>query len=422
VNDMKTRMSVAILILLLLVLQGCSSAAEDGLPLDWLNQDSVSAGSQAVANAVAADEYVYVTGYVSEPQQDPETAGAKNIFLQKYDPAGNRIWLQETGTPGDDYAKGISLYAGGVFVAGYTTGALPGQASLGGTDANLIKFDSQGNVTWARQYGSGENDYVYSVAAGSSGVYSGGFTYGSLPGHTSRGGPDAFIARHDPAGNLLWTRQFGTSASDYVYSVSAGPAGIYAAGTSYGVLPGQAGSGNADGFIIRYDSEGNQVWTRQFGTAADDYVNSITVAGDGIYAAGITFGSLEGYSNQGRADAFLVKFDTTGNRLWEHQFGTAGSEFAWSVACWEEDIFVTGYTAGEFAGTSSANGYDVYVAGFDAGGNYMGTRQAGSASDDYAKGITAGPSGVFIAGSTLGVFPGQDGSPGYNAFTGKLTP
>jgi len=390
--------------------------------VEWLRQAPVPADSQAVANALAVNEHVYVTGYISAAGSGTEIAGAKDIFVQKYDTAGNQVWRKETGTSGDDYAKAISLYAGSIFVGGYTTGVLPGQPGSGGTDAAVMKFDDQGDITWATQFGSGENDYVYAVSAASSGVYSGGFTYGSLPGHTSLGGPDAFLASHDLDGNLLWTRQFGTSASDYVYSVSAGPAEVYAAGTSYAVLPGCSGSGAADGFIIKYDSNGSQLWARQFGTAAADYVNSIAVDSTGIYAAGITFGSLEGYTNEGRADAFLVKFDTAGNRLWERQFGTAGSEFAWSVACHDDDIYVIGYTAGEFAGASSANGYDVYVAGFDTAGNYKGTRQTGTSSDDYAKGITAGPSGVFITGSTLGVFPGQNGSTGYNTFTGKLTP
>ncbi|MBN1369055.1 MAG: hypothetical protein JW954_02315 [Dehalococcoidaceae bacterium] len=419
---MKTRLTGAIIIIMVFVLQGCSPSTGAGLALEWLDQVSAPAGGQSVANAVAADEYVYVTGYVTSSRADPQLTGAKDIFLQKYDAAGNEIWTKETGTPGDDYAKGISLYAGSIFVGGYTTGALPGQAGSGGTDATIMKFDNQGNLTWARQLGSEENDYVYAVSADSTGVYSGGFTYGALPGHTSRGGPDAFLFRHDLEGNLLWTRQFGTTASDYIYGVSAGPTGVYAAGTSYGVLPGGSGSGEADGFIIKYDSGGNQLWERQFGTAGSDYVNSITVDASGIYAAGITFGSFDGYTNQGRADAFLVKFDFAGNRLWERQFGTAGSEFAWSVACHDEDIYVIGYTAGEFAGTSGANGYDVYVAVFDTAGNYQGTRQTGTSSDDYAKGITAGPSGVFITGSTLGVFPSQNGSSGYNAFTGKLSP
>jgi len=419
---MKTRSIGIVVIVMVSLLAGCSSATEGKLPVEWLYQVSISADGQAVANAIAADEHVYVTGYVMTPHANPELSGAKEIFLQKYDTAGSEIWRKETGTPADDYAKGISVHAGNIFVAGYTTGALSGQASYGGTDAIVMKFDDQGNVAWVSQFGSGENDYIYAVSADSSGVYSGGFTYGALPAHNSRGGPDAFLARHDLEGNLLWTRQFGTTASDYIYGVSAGPAGIYVAGTSYGVLPGGSGSGEADGFITKYDSDGNQLWERQFGTASGDYVNSIAVNSSGIYLAGITFGSFAGYTNAGRADAFLTKFDTAGNQLWERQFGTAGSEFAWSAACHDDNIYVIGYTAGEFAGTSSANGYDVYVAVFDAAGNYKGAKQTGTSSDDYAKGITASPSGVFITGSTLGVFPGQDGSAGYNAFTGKLTP
>jgi hypothetical protein len=58
----------------------------------------------------------------------------------RYDAAGNLLWARQFGSAADDFATGVSADGSGVYVAGWTTGALPGQASAGGTDAFVAKF------------------------------------------------------------------------------------------------------------------------------------------------------------------------------------------------------------------------------------------------------------------------------------------
>ena len=61
-------------------------------------------------------------------------------------------WIQPID--GNDEAVGITVDSSGVYVAGGTDGALPGQTSLGGTDAFVRKYDHQGNELWTQQFGS----------------------------------------------------------------------------------------------------------------------------------------------------------------------------------------------------------------------------------------------------------------------------
>ena len=94
-------------------------------------------------------------------------------------------------------------------------------------------------IAWMRQLGTSGYDSSWSVAVDASGnAYISGSTHGSLGGPNA-GGNDAFLSKYDAAGNLLWTRQFGTSNTDISRSVVVDTAGnAYISGYSGGSLGG----------------------------------------------------------------------------------------------------------------------------------------------------------------------------------------
>ena len=220
------------------------------------------------------------------------------------------VWTRQFGSAGTDYSTGISVGASGVYVAGLTTGALPDQTSSGSTDTFVRKYDAGGTEAWTRQFGSAGQDYSNGngISVDASGVYVAGQTNGALPGQTHLGDWDAFVRKYDAAGNVVWTHQFGTSTEDAVFAISVGASGIYAAGVTRGALPGQTSSGNQDAFVRKYDAAGTEVWTLQFGTASHDQANAISVAASGVHVAGQTEGSLPGQSHLSGYDAFVIKF------------------------------------------------------------------------------------------------------------------
>jgi hypothetical protein len=82
-------------------------------------------------------------------------------------------------------------------------------------------------------------------------AYISGNTYGSLGGPNA-GNDDAFLAKYDSSGNMLWSQQIGTSDSDQSYSVAVDISGnAYISGRTYGSLGG-ANAGNSDAFLIKY--------------------------------------------------------------------------------------------------------------------------------------------------------------------------
>src|SRR5262245_4482055 len=205
--------------------------------------------------------------------------------------AQNIEWVRQFGTNRRDEGLAVAKGPSGVYITGNTVGEFPGQtiASPGKTDAFLTRYDEQGNAIWSRQFGSTEQDHGTGVAVDLTGVYVVGWTEAALPGQTYLGSWDAFIRKYDFNGNELWTRQFGTTAQEQALGVATDGTGIYVVGFTQGPLgPGSPANPGEDAFIRRYDANGNVVWTQQFGSSTNDSDRAVGVATDatGIYVAG----------------------------------------------------------------------------------------------------------------------------------------
>src|SRR5262245_2712745 len=206
-------------------------------------------------------------------------------------------WARQFGTNTVDEAHAVAKGPSGVYVTVVTNGTFPGQTSLapGDRDVFVSRYDEQGNAVWSRQFGSVpvQQEEGTGVATDQTGVYVVGWTLGILPGQTSAGDTDAFIRKYDFNGNVLWTRQFGSPAQDFAYAVAVDGTGVYVVGETQGnIVTGTAGTG-ADAFIRRYDANGTAVWTRQFGSVDTDTAYGVATDGTGIYVTGIS-GDLAG--------------------------------------------------------------------------------------------------------------------------------
>ena len=308
-------------------------------------------------------------------------------------PPGALRWTRQFGTSSNDTVLGITIDAtGNTYIAGYMAGALEGP-SAGGTDAFVRTYDGNGNLRWTRQFGTSSNDSAIAIASdGNGNIYATGDTLGALEG-VNAGGRDAYVRSYDSGGNLRWTRQFGTTSNDVAYAIATDADGnVYAAGVTFGTLEG-ASAGLDDAFIRSYDSNGNLRWTRQFGTSGGDYALGVTTDADGrTYTAGYTGGALEGAS-VGFDDAFIRSYDSNGNLRWTRQFGTSGADVANAITTdVDGSTYTAGYTGGALEGPN-AGGTDAFVRSYDGSGNLRWTRQFGTSSSDYGRGVTGDADG-----------------------------
>lgn len=286
-------------------------------------------------------------------------------------------------------------------------GAVSPDSGFHAEDAWLAHFDSMGNQSWIRRFATWGYDMISALAPdGSGGVYLSGSTEGRL-GALSAGRYDAWLARFDINGNQIWIRQFGGNSDDFGNGAAEdGSGGVFVSGTTFGSLGGP-NSGSYDAWLAKYDSAGNQIWIRQFGSSGSDGAGGASPDGSGgLFVSGATSGSLGG-PNSGSDDAWLARYDSAGNRVWISQFGSLQQDFAIGTTLnGSGGAYVVGWTTGSLAGPN-AGFYDVWLSNFDSAGNKIWITQFGTtAYDDPSAPASDGSGGLYLGGSTGGSLAG----------------
>ncbi|MBE9169062.1 SBBP repeat-containing protein [Pleurocapsales cyanobacterium LEGE 06147] len=298
--------------------------------------------------------------------------GLGDATVAKYDSDGNQLWEQQFGTFTLDNSFNLDVDdSGNVYLTGYTLGDLGGMNAgelavgpfpLFSTDPWIVKYDSDGNQQWLTQFGSADFDEAFAITTDSnSNVYTSGWTFGDLGG-TNAGLYDVWVAKHDTDGNQQWRTQFGSADYDWAWDAATdNQDNVYITGWTLGDLGG-ASAGSYDGWVAKYDSDGNQQWIEQFGTAGDDIARTIDVDDLGnFYLTGYTDSDFGG-TNTGSYDTWVAKYDSDGNQQWRTQFGTSEIDNPFDLSVNNADeVFVTGFTEGSLGGTN-AGSYDAWLA------------------------------------------------------------
>lgn len=162
----------------------------------------------------------------------------------------------------------------------------------------------------------------------SNNIYVTGYTDGGLDGNSSSGKQDFFLTKYNSSGTKEWTKQEGSSGNDFAYGVAVDSSdNIYVTGYTDNKFHGNNKSGRFDIFLVKYNSSGTKQWTRQFGapsfleksqynssgqmTTSEDKGIGVAVDSSGnIYVTGNTEGGMDGNTNSGKNDIFLVKYNS----------------------------------------------------------------------------------------------------------------
>ena len=266
--------------------------------------------------------------------------------------------------------------SGNVYISGFTDGSLGDQTNSGGTDAFLAKYNSAGTLQWVRQLGNATSTYSYAVAAASSGnVYISGMTRGILDGETNAGIQDIFVAKYNSSGTRQWTRMLGSTVFDYCYGVAVdGSENVYAAGHSYGHFDGWTntdGSGaTEDIFLAKFNSSGTKQWSLFHGAAGNDVSSGLAVDSSGnAYISGNTNAALDGFTPAGSHDLVVIKYNASGTQQWTSMLGTTAGDYGRSVAVdTSGTTYMTGHTSGDLDGATNSGGNDGFIVKYDTGG------------------------------------------------------
>jgi len=310
----------------------------------------------------------------------------------------------------DITASVVADVFGNVYTGGQTSGSLGG-TNAGATDALLVKYDSDGNQKFIKQFGTSSADTVYGMATDNQGnVYLTGITAGNLAEPKQGTSTDAWVAKYDRNGNRVWIDQFGTDIINQSFDIDVDDNGnVYVSGiTVKSGEPGGTLPATDDYWITKYDTNGNRQWFKEFDSTSTnpndldfDESYGVAVTGDGkVYASGWTLGNLGG-TNAGFYDAWVGKYDTNGNQEWVRQFGTSTYEFSWDVDTdTQGNAYAVGWTLGDLGG-KNAGQYDAWLVKYDGDGNQKWIRQFGTSGDDEAFGVETDLDGnIYVVGYT----------------------
>lgn len=377
----------------------CGAAAQALTPL-WVREFGSNDIDHVDAAASDGAGGVFVAGVTYGGLGGP-TAGSFDMFVAKYDPEGVRTWVRQVGSVGQESVSSAAPDgAGGVFITGTTYGALPGQTHAGMQDVVLLRYDADGALLWIRQFGTSACDVVTSAAAdGAGGVWITGFSAGAIGG-PSAGGNDIFIARYDPSGNRAWIRQFGSSAHDGGRGLAHdGAGGMFLLGESNGNLGG-VHIGDNDYVLARYNGDGNRLWIRQFGTTGLDAAeDALPAPGGRVYICGRAAGNI-GDPNPAWGGAFVGQFGSDGGQLWVRHFtDSLNGGFARALATdGQGGVYVGGDTIGDLGGPSLGRN-DAMVLRFTSAGERLWIRKFGTEGYNLGNAVAPdGSGGVYIGG------------------------
>lgn len=402
------------------------------------------------SSAIAIDNStnIYLCGYTNSINTIAST-GAHQTTLERYtdafiamfDSIGARIWSTYYGGNHEDGATDIAISKlGDIYVCGNTkaSNVISTEGSHqftlgGGNDAFLVKFDQKGTRMWGTYYGGLGSEWGSSLDVDENGdIYLCGST-SSLNSIATQyafdtilsGQQDVFLAKFNSNGERVWGTYFGGNGSDEPNNIAIDKNGfIYVCGSTRSTEDiATSGSfqenqnGFFDAFLSKFTPDGIRLWATYYGGIGYDVGTEVTTFnGEDIYLCGRT-SSLANISSSeafqmthggNYFDAFLVKFDKFGNRVWGTYYGGLGNDNALSTTTDNfGNIYFCGSTSSnDFIATSGAYKTSkvadttAYFVKFSPKGDRQFGSYYGGNHYDYANSILVDNNKLYLYGST----------------------
>lgn len=310
-----------------------------------------------------------------------------DVFLIKLDNLGDTLWTKTFGGNGSDYGYSVQETSDSGFVVAGSTNSF----GAGGVDFYVIRTNKNGSLLWSKTYGGNNVDIAWSIKQ----TTDGGFIIGGYTQSYGVGSYDFYLIKTDNNGSALWTRVFGGSGIDIGECVLQTSDGGY-------IIAGESSSYGAGGYdfsLIRLNPIGDTLWTKTYGGSGADIVYSIQQSSDGGY---IMTGRTNSFG-AGGMDVYLVKVDSIGDLIWSKTYGGANDDVGYSVCCTTDNGYIISGKTKSFG----AGGDDLYLIKVDSIGDILWTKALGGANDDVGYSVQQTTDGEYVIGGSTFSFNGS---------------
>lgn len=345
-------------------------------------------------------------------------------------PANSQYWMQRGGGTTIDEGMDIAsdgannTYTTGYFTTNATFDNNTTVSSAGLDDIFIAKTNSSGNLQWVKRAGGLNIDKAISIDADNAGNFViTGFYYATADfggqSLTAAGLQDAFVAKYDASGTLIWVKNIGGTGSESGNSIvfdntgNVIVTGEFSGTCSFGPTSLTSQVNSLDVFTAKYDNSGNLLWAKKgSGTYTDRGTDVSTDASGNIYVSGmfsdtITF-DLQ-HNNPMYNAMFVIKYNASGAEQWFRWMGSGTVVNMGGIAVHNNDVNITGNFNGTlyfFGGVvnpslTSTFSNDIFVCRFDLSGNVVWSHADGSSSEVNARAIGTNSSGEVIVGGNF---------------------
>jgi len=315
-------------------------------------------GNDIAKSVDAYGDAIYIVGEVN-------ISGEKYAFIAKYNERGKLEWNKTLDK--DATASDLVVYDDNIYVVG----------TIGKNDKNIFisKVSDSGNILWTKTWGGSSDDVAGGIAAYNDAIYICGYTkgFGALQ-------KDVVLLKYNLNGNITWQKVWGKSGNEEGKDIAVSNNGIYIVGdtTSYG-------AGGKDVLLLKFDLNGDFVWTKTWGGGSDDAATSIDFSQGNIYVVG--------YTASYTPHVLILKYDVEGNMLFERRWGGSNDDVANGVRVGNA-IYIVGETK------SYGREGDIFLLKYSLEGNLQFAKTWGGKGEDAAYDIDINNDKIYIVGYT----------------------
>ena len=375
------------------------------------------------------------------------TQFSSDVFVAKYDASGNYLWAKTIGGNTQDEAAGVKVDAqGNIYLLAHFYDSVdydnaPGwqgfMAQPGLSDIILMKYDSNGNIIWAKQIGGPSGDKAVDLALDNqnniiiTGTFFGTADFDPSPAFDTLTyitiapcsfqtpcTPDMFVAKYDSNGNHIWAKQIGSPNNENPRNIECDRNGnIYISGifvlssdfnlnnTPSAVLNSV---GTSDVYIAKYAPNGNYIWAKQLGSSSSMNINDLKFDDDDNF---VITGGFQGNTDfdwsadstilsatPGNNSIYLAKYDSSANLLWAKKMNhpnPTGQDNGNSISFdAQKNIYATGFFHGQncdfnpdpnttnFLSSAGSNNNETFVAKYSPLGSYIWAHSIGESGTE----------------------------------------